>query len=738
MSLGVSEVSDDPLNGGTPKRIPGELDNWKNPAPKPAQWWRAKELELQPHQILDSLVHKVENDQQGRYEAYREWERLFGATVYSHGDDAYRATVTNTLSQNELQSTIETLWAQIFKNKVVPAISVSEADWEEWDRARAYSRWLEGAFDDTKVYEEVFPKAGVCFLVHGTGLIRVGWKEDASDDERDPEETDGSDDSYDESDTGEPPPSSRKTYRKCAKVYSWSVNPKYFLVDRYEAKHGKPRNFYFKDHVDRYQLFETYKDECEGFYGTPEDRCTGIWKCTGNDDLDLPTQNVGNSDMLTVREAFHLPSAPRAKDGRHVIWVKGCTLVDEPYTWDRPPFVSMVFGCPLEGFYGESCVKRLAPTQRNLDKLCAKIDEGQDVMGVPRILLGRQGNAIKLEHVDDIPGGILKCDDINQVRDWNAQCSSPEMYQDRDSAPRKMRSLLGISDFESTQQIPQGMRDVSGAMLERWVDQGVNKNAMAHAQYENAVVGLAELYMLQAKACQDMGYDVVCCAPADGDKSTIEMLKFSDVYIDRKRLKLKVQSMSNLPQTFAGKVESLEKLKNAGYPLNPKTAMRMIEIPDIEGATDILDSSEEIIFKNLCHMTKTGQYLGPMPFDDLDLIIRMTTDYINWYRRREKVDYDVVSMLAQYIDEAVVMKNGGPGSADKNAPPPPMSTMGALGLANTGMAPGMPGQGGAPVTPGMVPPGPMGPPGIPPAPVPPPMGPPPEPPMMGPMGPPSM
>ena len=655
---------------------------------KSSQWWKAKDLGREPHEILDLVVKQIEDDQQGRYEAYKEYERLFGNTQYGYGDDILRAISSDTLSQNELQNTIETLWAQIFKNRVVPAISVSESDWDEWDRARSYSRWLEGAFDDTGVYEEVFPQAGIHFLQHGTGIIRVGWKEDYS----------GCDteDSEEESDE----PSEQSSKQKLAKVYCWAVNPKYVLVDRLEAKHGKPRSIYFKDHVDRWVLFDTYKEEREDFYGTCEERCTGVYKCSGNDDLDLGAQSSNRCDMLTVREAFHLPSTPKSKDGRHVIWVKGCTLVDEQYDWDRFPAVFMRFGPRTEGFWGESAVKRLAPTQKNLDKLNNKIDQAQDVMGVPRILVGNNGNGIKLAHIDDIPGGIIQCNNINQVRDWNAQSASSELYQDRDGAARKMRALLGISDFEGTQNIPQGMRDVSGAMLERWVDQGAARHAMSHAEYENAVQGLAYLYMLQAEECQEMGYDVVAASPsASNVKSSMESLKFSEVCVDRRRLKLKVQSMSQLPTTFAGKVEAIEKLKNAGQPLNPKTAQRMLEIPDPTGASDMMAGSEEIIFKNLCHMCRTGEYLAPLPFDDLDLIVRMTTDYINWYRVRKDADYEKIGLLSQYIDDAVELKKG-LGGPDPNVPPDLSAPPGAPGADALGMgAPqmGPPGTGAPPM-----------------------------------------
>lgn len=687
-----SFADDDSTNGAhaieereTYKGVGNTVESEPKNKPKltSAQWWRAKELGRKPHEILDGLLQQIEGDQEGRYDGYREYERLFGSSVGVNGDDTFRVIASNDLNQNELQNTLETLWAQIFKNRIVPAVSTSEADWDEWDRARAYSRWIEGAFDDARVYQDVFPEAGIKMLVHGTGIIRVGWE---------------------------------KVDKKTARIICWDVNPRMCTVDRLEAKHGKPRSIYFKDHIDRYKLFDTYKEDCEEYFGTIQERCDGIDSATGNDDRELGVGIATKCDMLTVREAFHLPSGPDAGDGRHVIWINGCTLVDEEFEWDVFPACFMRYGCKMEGFWGESAVRRLAPTQKNLDKLNNKLDEAQDIMGVPRVIMGRSAGTIDTQHLDDIPGSIIVVDNVNQVRDWNAQCATPELYRDRDQAPMRMKALLGVSDFEASQKLPDGVRDVSGAMLERLVDQGSARHAMSHAQYEDCVVTLADLFMRQAEECQELGYDVVYVSPTEHSKDSIETLSFKDVCVDRKRLKLRIQPMSQLPQTFAGKVDAFQKLKEAGYPIDQKTVLRMMEVPDLYGQSDMLVSDEEIIMKNLSYMCKNGEYLAPMPFDNLDLIIQLTTRYINRYRVRQGSDGGRIGLLAQYIDDAIALKNG-LGSQDPNAPPPMVpSTSAALGMGGpmAGMAPGAPGampgqmpipQGGMP--PQMAPPGAM-------------------------------
>lgn len=621
----------------------------KKPEPTHAEWWRAAELDMAPHEILDTLVKQIEDDQESRYSAYREYAKLFGADPDMFGnDDSYAIMQTDKLSQNELANTIETLHAQVFKNRIVPAVAANEADYEEWARARAFSRWLEGILDKAEIHFDAMPRAGLDMFVYGTGFIKVGHEEEEG--------------GY-----------------FCIKFHR--VDPRMVAVDRLEARHGKPRSMYEKDFVDKYTLADEYGyDQEPGMYGTPQERLEAILSCKCNDDNDMAIGSTLKTSMLTVREAWHLPNK-KGKDGRHVIWISGCTLVDEPWKWNRFPFTVMRYGHRLSGFYGKSAVQVLAATQRNHDKLNAKIDEAQDIMAVPRIVLGNNAK-LTVDHIDDVPGGILRVDGPpTSITEWNATAVSPELYQERAAAPEKMRSLLGVNSFDTQSQLPAQLREVSGPALERLLDAGTARHALVHAEVERATVDLSYMAMLYAADLEAEGHDVVVTAPGH-IKSTVEMLNFSEVVIDRKRMKLMVQPMAAMPQTFAGKVEQFGKLMEQGV-ITQKQYGRMLEIPDNNNSTDFLGSDEEIILRNLHFMVKRGQYIPPLQYDNLDLIVPLTTAFINWYRVRDDADMEKVGMLGQYIEHAIKLKKG-LGTTDPGTPP---AIDPATGLPTNPMAP---------------------------------------------------
>jgi hypothetical protein len=604
--------------------------------PNEAEWWRSKALGRKPHEILDALVDQLEKDQSSRYEAYREYAKLYGAEPEMFGSDDKFAILRDAevVSQNELANTIDTLHAQVFKNRIVPGVACNEADYEEWSRAKAFSRWIEGVQDTAELYYDAMPRAGLDMFIYGTGFIQIGHIEDV--------------DGF------------------CTLQYT-RVDPRMILVDRLEARHGKPRNIYKKDFVDMYALAEEFSDEDNGYYGTKEERRDGILGCKPNDDLDMALGSQVKATMVTVREAWHLPAIKGGKGGRHVKWVRGCTLIDEEWDWARFPFTIIRFGHRLDGFYGKSAVQTLAPTQKNFDKLNAKIDEAQDIMGVPRIILQRGAELVRT-HLDDIPGGVLEVSIPNGISEWNATAMAPEIYNERASAPDKMRSLLGVNQFDTQNQLPPAMREVSGPALERLLDSGTARHAMTHAQLEYAAMDLAYMSMDYAADLEDEGKDITVIGPSSGDsKTSVELLNFSEVKVDRKRMKLKVMPTNQMPQTFAGKVEHFQKLFQ-DKAISKQTYLRMLEVPDVGGATDFLGSDEEIILKNLHFMVKKGKYIPPLQYDNLDLIVPITTAFINWYRIRDDADMEKVGMLAQYIEDAIALKKG-LGSPDAAAPP---------------------------------------------------------------------
>lgn len=623
-----------------------------------SQWWRAKELGWEPHQVLNSIVDRIQQDQSGRYMKYQQYARAMGQDPTAFGEILSDIEMDGSdLTINEMAATVETIHAQIFRNRVVPGIVANDASNEEYERAKKLSRFVDGVFSDAKVHQSAVPQCGLDALVFGTGVFKVSSRP--------------SEDGYE--------------------IVVERVCPMFVYVDRVEARHGKPRSFYQKSHVDRFVLYDLYGDEDDTLYGKVDGRRAAINTVSAGDDKFTNLDLNQDTDMVTVWESWHLPSGPKSKDGRHCIWIKGCTLVDEPWESGRLPFTLMPFGTQLAGVWGRSAVKELLPAQRAHDKMSRRIDLACD-LAVPRLLV-RRGSGVNVSHIDDVEGAILEIDDINGVREWNAAPIHSDQYRERDGLVSRMRSRFGVSQFEAQNELPRQMREASGTAMETWQDAGSARQALFHRAYEAAMEDLADLIVDECLRLQKAGLDVTALSPGGGYR-TVERLNFKDVSLDRKKFKIQVQPISHLKRTFSGRVNDLEGLLNRGL-ISPKAYLRMLEVPDLDSEADLLTSSEDIIRKNLSHMARKKEYLPPLQFDDLATIVRLTTDYINEYRLRDDADEEVIAILARYIDDALAL------DALKKPPAPPPGAMPPPGPMPPEMAP--PGPPGAP-------PGPPGPP----------------------------
>lgn len=593
-------------------------------AMRSCQWWRAKEKGKRPDEMLTPLLHHIRKDQRHRYEAYKYWARAMDQdmSMVDGTETTYLKYYGSELTINEAMNTLETLHAQIFKNKILAAMCPEEGDYEEEFQARAFNRWHEGVMDEAKVHDEVFPQAGFDCLWAGTGCIKGVGK-----------------------------PISKKKGKVCFEA----VSPRHLFVDRIEARNGKPRSMHQMMFMDRWVAADKWAPKSDKSLAEKRQKVLEV-KTTDKEDHDYDVADQGDGDQITVWESWHLPSGPNSDDGLHAIWMDGCTLFEEPWEHDRFPFTFMRFGLKVAGFWGVSAMYRILPAQKAFDRITKQIDECHQVMGWPRILL-RKGSGLQKSHIDDIPFTIFETETPTaDVKEWNPVPINPAMYQERDSLVRRMRGAIGVSDFEAQNQVPANIRDGAAAYMDRAVEQGQARHAMLHKAAEAAVIDLADLALLVATDLLKDGCDVIVKAPGSEMRTTIEMLKFSEVKVKREQMKMRCLAVSQLPRTFSNRVKDLAILRDRGD-LTQKTFLRLLEIPDIDSEIDNMVSDEDIIRRNLSYMLRTGKYLSPLPYDNHDLIIKLTALKIHEARCRD-VDEDKIALLVKYIEDAIAEKGG--------------------------------------------------------------------------------
>lgn len=637
------------------------------------QWWFAGERGEDPHAQLCGLFKRIWGDQRDRYTAYRQLAEIYGADTTTRGgtQTQYWRAFDDGVTFNQLQSVIETLHSQVFKNRIVPTCASVDGDYNQMSRAKLLTRWGEGVLSEVGFHKDVVPKAGLHALIYGPGIWRIGH-ELISDSE--------------------------------ARITIDVVSPMDFWVDPVDAMYGNPQSCYQRTKVDRGTLMEQMcgESEDESLFGTMAERKSYIESADGAHlDPDYSVPLSLDLDQVYLYEAWHKPT-PMGKGGRYCAWTSSGMLIDREYTQKEFPHIHMGIIPPPEGFYSDSMVARLAPGQRAYDETTQRINDSHRLMGSPKILL-RNASGIKKTFIDDEVGSVLECDDLDGIRFFTPQPINGDAYSYQQSLAQTMLGIARVSQYTVNAQLPTQLREASGVALENWQDSESAAYAMFHRSYESAVVRTMDRIIDEACWLDDCGITVQ--AKAD-HKNFIQTISFKDARMDQKDFKLKVLPVSALSRTFTGKVNQLTQLLEQGA-ITMSTYRRLLEVPDVEAENDLDTADEEIIDKNLSYMLEKQIYLAPLAYDNFELILKRGTQFIN-KSRVTGIDESLLEIISQYINEAA-RKISDIKDSQQPPPPPPGPEMGPPGMP--GMPPG-PGP-GMPPDMGMPPPG-MPPDGMPP------------------------
>lgn len=592
-----------------------------------AQWWLYPETGRSPHTAIDTIITTIRTNQNARYSAYRRWAKAYGANISAFGlSPSYSEAFSEQLRANELASTVDTLVAQVFKNRVVPSPHTVGGDWEERERTEELGRWLDGAYDDASVFDDAIPKAGLAAFLFGTGPMKVS--SEVIDEEK-----------------------------KLARIIVEYAPTQLCYVDEIEGRFGKPPNFHQEHLVDRYKLLADYAcegDEDEYLVGTREEREKAILDATHTANDQSSYSYSQESDQVVVRESWHLRSSAGATDGWRCVTINSATLYMAPYKRKRFPFAFIKHGISLGDFWGQSLVQRLEPMQAAQDRLDKNIDEAHQMMGILRVIM-RKNCGISLDHIDDIPFAILQANDPNtDIREWNAQPVHPDVYAHREAMAPRMRGIAGVSGYSAQGQIPAGLRNASGAALDAYEDTENARHAMIHHSYEAAVIDLAEIIIDEAEELAERGYSVTVYASHPQDRNSSQFLDFKEVQQDRKSYVLRIPPIAQLAKSFSARLEQLKQLVNDGA-ISMTTYRRMLGNPDVEAENEIDTADDDIILKNFHTMIKSGEPTTVLSTDAFDRIVALSGKFVNWCRV-QNVSSSRWALVLQYADEAIRAK----------------------------------------------------------------------------------
>jgi len=498
---------------------------------------------------------------------------------------------------NIIQSIIDTLTARVGKVRPMPTYITDSGDWYGKRAAQDLETWTEGTFYQTKFYD-LIPIVFRDAAWAGTGIAHV--------------------------------------FREHGRIKIERVIPGELWVDPTDAAFGDPRSLYRVKRMDQWQLksmFPQYREQIDAAGAVTE----------------YPSDaRTPNSQQVEVIEAWHLPSAPKAKDGRHVIAIDGQTLLYED--WNRPtfPFAFLQWSPPVAGFWGQGASERLKFIQVEINVILQRIQESFRLLAKPTVYV-EEGSKVVKAHLNNMVGSILTYRGT-QPFVVTPQTVHPEVFSQLDRLIARAYIQEGVTELSAGGRVEPGLE--SGKAIRTKDDIETDRFSILSRQTESFVMDVAELCHTEAREALEAR------EPLEGTvlshrRRGARKVSFEDIKLTSDQYVMHVFPTSALARTPQARLEDVQDMMAAGL-IDPLVGRRLLDFPDTQYEDDVDFAPLDYIDWRVSEMLEHGNYEAPNALQSLDLTVKRVQRI--W--QREAVNgcpEDRLDLLKRYIDDAAEM-----------------------------------------------------------------------------------
>jgi hypothetical protein len=587
------------------------------------RWWSPQEGR-ETHQIVEKLLDSMKTQQAYRRDACEYYARQYAGPQIASlnalraGAQSSVSFKANSLSFNVIASVCNTVQAKIAKNRPLPKFVTNGGDWSQQRKAKMLSKFVEGEFDRTGVWE-LDPLIVLHACVWGEGVLKVYRDEDEIHVE--PE-------------------------------FPWRV-----FTDEQESQYGLRgvRSCYQRKPVDRLVLAEMFPSHADWILhdahnlSSDEDYGTGI---------DVV------ADQIVVTECWHLRSGKKAKDGRHAIVIAGRTLLVEDYAYDYFPFVWLRRNDALMGAHAAGFAESLTGIQREVNFVARRVQEAHYRMGGSHWAVENSAK-VRTESLNNGQATVMRYTGVAPIPN-HVPPFHPQTYEYLHSLIPKAYEMVGVSQLSAMAKKPAGLD--SGASIREYNDTESEGFVVFAKQFENFHVQLAKqmLDLLRELVATNKDYAVNVRG-----KRFLKKIRFADVSLEPDSYIVECFPTSMLPHTPAGRLAQVESLFKGGLISDVKEARRLVAFPDLEAANNQADSSHELVEEMLDRMLDEGLYQSPESYMDLvDALHTAQTTYLQ--ARADGAPEDVLDLVRDFIGAAKDLLDA---QLAASAPPPDRSAM---------------------------------------------------------------
>ncbi len=375
------------------------------------------------------------------------------------------------------------------------------------------------------------------------------------------------------------------------------------FCDPIDAMYGKPQALYQVKYIHRDVLKARFPKKAAVIASA---------KSSFDQSASINQQELSN--YVAVIEAWHLPSAKDAGDGRHTICVSNDLLMTEEYKRAYFPFTFMRWSSRIVGWFGQSLAERLTGSQLEINRMLRTIQQSFHLGSAFKVFL-EHGSRVAKDQLNNEIGSIIYYSGT-KPEFYVPQTVHPEYFQHLNFLIQSAYQEAGVSQLSASSVKPAGID--SGKALREYNEIETDRFAIVSQDYEATFLETARHYIDLVKEMKDDGVNLEVTAES---KKFLKTIKWSEVAVDTDDFIMQMFPTSSLPSTPAGKLQYVQELVNTGY-IEKEFALKLLDFPDMESYTDLVNAPLDDILNNIQEIMD-GDYVAPEPYQDLNLGIKL-------------------------------------------------------------------------------------------------------------------
>lgn len=612
-------------------------------------WWKEEDDTAMAQQIAATLKF-IQTHQSARVEQLTVSTRMYGNTsafsllgsAFTRASSVAPSPTAQRISYNLCSSVVDTLVAQMAKDKVIPTFITSGGKWGMQKKAENLTKFIDGCFYENRM-EEKKDMSTKDAGVWGDGILHIYRSE------RD-------------------------------RVAVERGLPHELFVDQVESLVAKPQQMHRVKICDRNVLKGLFQDD--------EEALEKIDRAMPSNMQDVAGQ-ASAADLVTVVQSWHLPSYDGADDGCCVISLEDKVLTPKDqrkYDKDYFPFAILPYAKRLLGFWSQGAVERLQNLQGEINR-CMILEQKSRWMQSSFKILVENGSKVVSQHLNNDVGTI-----IHYVGTPPQYITPPAINPDNrewvDSLIAKGYQQEGVSQMASSNVKPLGVD--SGAALRTYDKIGDDRQLVFGKQVEAFIL---EVGRQMIEVVRDIYKDKHTYKVTWPGVSFMDSVDWKDVNLERDEYVLKAFPTSTLPEEPMARLQTIQEYMQAGL-ISPRGGRRLLRTEDLEMSDMLASAAEDLICKTIEDILyDKKQDVRPDANWDLQLAKQISLQYYNYalVNNCPEENMNLLREFQGYIDDelgltAPPVAPAAPGQVPM-ANPQPTPTSPLLQNANSAPAP---------------------------------------------------